>query len=416
MSKGRIENEKYTLVAMASRVLLFLFLGRAALWAQTTAGTINGTVMDQTHAAVPGADIAVTSENTLVTVHVQSSSNGDFAALALPVGWYKITVTKRGFQVYSESGIILEPSGVRTVNVTLQLGSVATNVTVTAALSQIETATSETANQVGSIQAAILPLNGRNYQSLAALMPGVQNMDAGVALGTGGHGTGNAMNINGMGANGSMYTVDGIWNMNSGNMTQTTIEPNPDTIEEVRVLQNNYDPKYALMGSSVVQIQTLSGTRDFHGNRFEYVRNTDLDSRNFFASTIPVEHQNIFGGTLGGSVFIPGIYNRNKDKSFFFNAQFVRKVIGEVNTGTSPTAAMREGLFSTAITNPATGTAFPTNSSGQYVIPSGQINQSVFALLNALVPLPNNPAGGFNNYINLNPEVLNQNHYQVRGD
>lgn len=417
MSKEVSRKNKGALLVMASLAFLLLFLGGTALWAQTTAGTINGTITDQSQAAVPEADVTVTNESTLATVHVQSSAGGVFAAVALPVGHYKVTVAKTGFQTYTEAGIIVEPSGVRTINITLQLGSVASSVTVSAALGQIETTTSETANQVGSIQTAILPLNGRNYQSLAALMPGVLNMNAGVALGTGGHGTSNAMSINGMGSNASFYTVDGIWNMNTGNMTQSTIEPNPDTIQEVRVLQNNYDPKYSLMGASVVQIETLSGTQDYHGNLFEYVRNTDLDARNFFAPTVPVEHQNIFGGTLGGPVFIPGKYNQSKDKSFiFFNAQFVRKVIGVVNTGSSPTAAMRQGLFSTSIKDPTTGAPFPTNGSGQYVIPSGEINQSGLALLNTLVPLPNNPAGGFNDYLNLNPQVLNQNHYQVRGD
>jgi hypothetical protein len=125
------------------------------------------------------------------------------------------------------------------------------------------------------------------------------------------------MSMNGMGQNGSYYTLDGVWNMNTGNMTQTTIMPNPDTIEEVRVLQNNYSPKYSIMGASVVMIQTRSGTRDFHGNAFEYLRNTDLDARNFFAPTVPIEKQNIFGFTLGGPAFIPRVYNRERTKSFF---------------------------------------------------------------------------------------------------
>lgn len=399
-------------------VLLVLLLPvDATLWAQTTSGTINGSIADQSESAVPDANVVITNEGTNAVVRVSSGSNGVFAAPALPTGRYTVAVTKAGFQSYSQSGIILEPSGVRTVNVVLELGSVASNVTVTAAVAQIETTTSETANQVGQAQAESLPLNGRNYQSLAALMPGVLNTQAGVALGTGGHGTSNAMSMNGMGQNGSYYTLDGVWNMNTGNMTQTTIMPNPDTIEEVRVLQNNYSPKYSIMGASVVMIQTRSGTRDFHGNAFEYLRNTDLDARNFFAPTVPVEKQNIFGFTIGGPVFIPRVYNRDRMKSFvFFNAQFVRKHIGVVNTGTSPTADMRNGIFSTPVTDPNTGASFPQNSAGQYVIPQDRISQGPLAFLNALVPLPNNPAAGFNNYLNLNPQVLSQNHYQIRGD
>jgi hypothetical protein len=397
-------------------LILFSLLG-APLWSQSTAGTINGIVTDQSGAGVAEADVAVTNEETLSIVRVRTSTDGVYVVAALPVGRYKVTVVKQGFQTYSEAGVIIEPSGVRTVNVALQVGLVTSNVTVDANLAQIETTTSETANQVGQKQAETLPLNGRNYQSLSALMPGVLNTQQGTALGAGGHGTNNAMSINGMGLNGTYYTIDGVWNMNTGNMTQTTIVPNPDTIEEVRVIQNNYSPKYSIMGASVVMLQTRSGTRDYHGNLFEYFRNTDLDSRNYFAPTVPVEKQNIFGGTLGGPIFIPHKYNQDRTKSFFFfNAQFVRKDVGEVNTGTSPTADMRDGLFSTVIKDPLTGLPFPQNAAGQYVIPTSRINQGALALLNALVPLPNNPAGGFNNYLNLNPQTLSQNQYQVRGD
>ena len=325
--------------------LIVLMVGlcpAAVLWAQTTSGTINGTVTDQSDSAVPDADVIVTSESTLAAVHVKSSSDGVFAAVALPVGRYKIAVTKSGFQTYSKAGIFIEPSGVRTVNVRLQLGSVANTVTISASAAQIETTTSETANQVGQSQTETLPLNGRNYQSLAALMPGVTNTQAGVALGTGGHGTSNAMSINGMGQNGTYYTLDGVWNMNTGNMTQTTIIPNPDTIEEVRVLQNNYSPKYSIMGASVVMIQTRGGTRDFHGNAFEYFRNTDLDARNFFAPTVPVEKQNIFGGTprrpgLHSAFVQPGA----KQVFFLLQRPVCKKHVGVVNTGSSPTADMR---------------------------------------------------------------------------
>ncbi len=389
----------------------------ATLWAQSTAGTINGIVTDQSGGAVAGASVVIENEETSSSVHAVTNSDGAYAITALPVGKYKITVTKDGFETYMEVGILVEPSGVRTVNVALKIGQVATNVTVSANLGQIETTTSETANQVGQEQAATLPLNGRNYQSLSSLMPGVLNTQQGSALGTGGHGTSNAMSINGMGQNATYYTIDGIWNMNTGNMTQTTIMPSPDSIQEVRVIQNNYSPKYSLMGASVVMIQTRAGTRDFHGTAFDFLRNTALDSRNFFATKIPVERQNIFGGTLGGPVFIPRVYNQDKTKSFFFfSAHFVRKLTGEVNTGTSPTAAERSGLFSTAITDPTTGQPFPQNSTGQYVIPQTSINQSALALLNALQPLPNNTAAGFDDYLNLNPGTLSQNHYQVRGD
>src|ERR1700733_4460073 len=159
--------------------LILILLPGSPLRAQTTAGTINGTVTDQSSSAVAGADLAVVNEETSATVHVETNASGAFAVAALPVGRYKVTVVKAGFQTYSEVGIYLEPSGVRTLNIALQVGLVTSSVTVDANLAQIETTTSETANQVGQRQAETLPLNGRNYQSLSALMPGVLNTQQG---------------------------------------------------------------------------------------------------------------------------------------------------------------------------------------------------------------------------------------------
>ena len=151
-------------------------------------------------------------------------------------------------------------------------------------------------------------------------MPGVVNLNVGQSSsqGQGGFNTSNLMSINGMGQNGTLYELDGVWNMNTGNMTQTTILPNPDSIQEVRTLQNNFSPKYTLEGASIVLVQTRSGTKDFHGTLWEYFRNTDLDARNFFSPTVFAEQQNIFGGTIGGPLVIPKLYNTGRDKTFFF--------------------------------------------------------------------------------------------------
>jgi hypothetical protein len=260
------------------------------------------------------------------------------------------------------------------------------------------------------LQVETLPLNGRNYQSLSALMPGVLNTSQGVAQGQGGFATSNSMSINGMGGSGTLYELDGVWNMNTGNMTQTTIlpNPNPDSIQEVRTLQNNISPKYTLLGASVVLVQTRSGSRDFHGALWEYFRNNDLNTRNFFSPNILAYHQNIFGGTFGGPLFIPKVLNKDRNKLFFFiSEQGVRQSNGSTETGITPTANQRNGIFSDVITNPSTGVPYPQNSSGQYVIPSSSINPNSINLLNALANLPNYNQGG-NNYINTNPQVINQ--------
>ena len=123
--------------------------------------------------------------------------------------------------------------------------------------------------QVSGEQTGTLPLNGRNYQALSALMPGVVNQGAGSALGTGGYGTSNVMVVGGLPTNTTFYALDGVWNENTGSMGSTAITPNPDTIDEVRVLQDNYEAKYSLLGASVVLIQTKSGTTAYHGILFD---------------------------------------------------------------------------------------------------------------------------------------------------
>jgi hypothetical protein len=212
-----------------------------------------------------------------------------------------------------------------------------------------------------------------------------------------------------------MYYVDGIWDMNTGDMLQLTITPNPDSLEEVRVLQNNYSSQYGLFGANVALLHTKSGTAQFHGSAFEYLRNDDLDARNFFSPTVPPLKQNIFGFTLGGPIFIPHHFNTDKKKLFFFwSEQWARQNIGLPASGggsgltligASPTVAMRNGTFNTPITDPLTGQPFPQTSPGVYQIPTSRLNPNSLVLMNTLVNLPNFPANGFNNYINLNPEI-----------
>ena len=248
-------------------------------------------------------------------------------------------------------------------------------------------------------------------------MPGVLNTATGQAQGQGGFNTGNTMSINGMGTGATLYELDGVWNMNTGNMTQTTITPNPDSIQEVRTLQNNVMPKYTLLGASVVLLQTRSGSSEFHGALWEYFRNDALDARNFFSPSVLPLKQNIFGGTIGGPLFIPKLYPRDKSKTFFFfSEQHVDKHIASTLFGATPTQDMRNGLFSNKITDPSTGNPFPQNSAGQYVIPAARLNQNALTLLNAWAELPNDAANGFNNYLNATPEIVTQNDVQLKVD
>ncbi|HLJ16533.1 MAG TPA: carboxypeptidase-like regulatory domain-containing protein [Bryobacteraceae bacterium] len=213
-----------------------------------TTGTINGTVTDQSGAVISGARVNITNVGTGTVTRTVSNPGGSFSQVGLMAGTYDVTVTQAGFDSFQEAGIYVGPASVHTVSVVLQPGKATTTVTVTASAAAVQTTTSEISSTISGQEAEALPLNGRNYQGLGTLMPGVINTSPVATMGTGGFNTSNALNVNGGGSSGSFYTLDGIWNENTGNETQTTIMPNPDEIEEVKVLQNNYDAKYSLMG------------------------------------------------------------------------------------------------------------------------------------------------------------------------
>lgn len=402
---------KQTIPASATRVF-FLALMIAALgvpgWGQlSSTGTINGTVVDASGAVIPNAEVTIVDLDTGVSTVAHTNSRGSFVAPALRVGRYSVEVSKAGFQTFTETGILLHPATVATVNVTMRVGRVSTRVTVAASAAQVQTTSSEVSSVVSEHQVVTLPLNGRNYQSLSALMPGVTNLSPDTALNQGGFLTSNVISVNGMGNSGTLFTVDGIWDMNTGNFSQTTITPNPDTIQEARVLQNNYSVEYNLFGANVMMIHTRSGSDTYHGAAFEYLRNDALNARNFFTPTVPPLKQNIFGYTLGGPLYIPHHYNTKKQKTFFFwSQQWTRQDIGSNQVGATPTPAMRNGAFPTSdpfastIKNPATGQPFANNT-----IPSSMLNPNSLAVLNAMASLPNNPAGGFDNFLNLTPVI-----------
>lgn len=413
------ECNRFRIGAVLSLVLpLFLILTPSLCRAQlASTATINGTVTDTSGAIVPDASITILNEATKSKTTTRSNTAGSFAVAGLAVGQYTISVSKQGFQTYVESGIALHPTQVATVNPVLKVGQVSTKISVVASAAQVQTSTSEISSHVSGQEAVTLPLNGRNYQSLAALMPGVINTSPDTALNQGARNTRNVMSVNGMGNDATLYTLDGIWNMNTGNMAQTTVTPNPDTIQEVRVLQNNYSAQYSLMGSSVVVLQTKSGTSTFHGGAYEYLRNDALDARNFFSPTVPPLKQNIFGYSVGGPVYIPHYYNTNRQKTFFYwSQQWVVQHIGSVLRGADPTQDMRNGIFTTPIIDPTTGQPFPQTSPGVYQIPQDRLNTNSLAILNAVAPLPNNPSGGFLNYLNLNPQINNQRDDEIKID
>ncbi len=396
----------------------------------SSTGSITGRVSDQSGAVVVGAHVTIRHIETGTVTQTISNSAGDFAQMGLNSGHYDISVSMSGFDTYRLTNIHLEPMGTFAVNAALKPGSVSTSVTVAGAEEQVQTTTPEISNTVSEAETEALPLNGRNYQGLASLMPGVINTSPVGAQGTGGYLTDNSIDVNGSGTGGSLYTVDGVWNLDTGEHNQNTVIPNPDAIAEVKVMQNNYSAAYTLAGNGVIMVQTKSGTDQFHGGGWEFLRNTFLDTRNYGqpANQGPSpEEWNIFGWNLGGPLEIPKVYAPAEKRTFFyFNQQWVRQKQESVIQGASATSAMRNGTFPVAgsgspylskanggwLKDPTkSGTCNASNQSACFPdnqIPLQRLDPNALTLINALAPLPNNETGAFNNYINTFPTLTNQ--------
>jgi hypothetical protein len=415
MNRKTLRTVRNSAAAAAGTLLLLGAFGCVCYAQLTTTATISGKVTDSSGAVVPQATVAVINQGTGAELTTHTNSDGTFVVPALGVGSYTVTVAKHGFQTYREAGLVLHPAMVATVNAVLKIGQVSTQIQVTATAARVQTSTPEVSSEVSERQVVTLPINGRNYQSLSALMPGVTNLAPDTALNQGGFLTSNVMSVNGMGESGTMYYVDGIWDMNTGNMTQTTITPAPDTIQEVRVLQNNFGVQYGLNSANAVIVETKSGTDRFHGTAFEYFRNNALDARNFFSPTVLPLHQNIFGFTLGGPVYIPHHNTKTKKTFFFLSSQWSRQNVGGVLLGADPTLAMRNGTFNTPIKNPQTGQLFPQVAPGEYQIPQSMLNSSALALMNAQETLPNHGTA-FLNFINTSPAINHTRDDEVRID
>ena len=419
--------------SLQSMAIIILLVGAGWLHAQVTTGAITGNVTDSTGAAVAGATVVVTNQGTGVPQTLTTDDSGFYSAEGLPVGLYRIEISKPGFQQNVTQDIQLNPGQRRANNIVLAVGSAATKVTVTATAEQVNTTTSESGGTISSKQISNLMLNGRNFQTLAIAVPGVSSTAGANALNGGGLLGGTTLIVNGASVEYTTYTIDGVYNMNSGNLANVNILPVVDGISEFSVLKDNYSAKYGFAGSGQIVVETKSGTDTYHGSAWDYLRNNAFDANNYFTTTTQPLHQNIFGYTLGGPLIIPKIYNGNSGtkKTFFYALnQWYDIIAGQVSRGAVFPQAMRNGNFSQSPTLPHSGALALDAHSVALLASQGRtncligpttINPACFdpvavALLSAYVPLPNNVAGGFLNYLNQGSLTTSQLDYQYRID
>jgi hypothetical protein len=318
--------------------------------AQDTA-SITGTVTDPSGASVPIAEVTVSLPDRGIKRSTTTNESGDFLVAGLPVGTINLTVNAPGFKKYEAAGIVLRVGQRARADVQLQLGPANAEVTVEgAAVAQVETQSSDLTGVVTGKEITQLALNGRNFAQLATLVPGVSNQSGQDEASVGVFGN-VAFSINGGRTEYNNWELDGGDNMDNGSNTTLNVYPSLDAIAEFKVLTSNYGAQYGRSGSGTIEVETKSGTNAFHGDLYEFVRNDAFNARNYFNTTDqpkPGYKKNDFGYTIGGPVFIPGLYNKHKDKTFFFWSQEWRKesVAAPPNSVNVPTQEERNGNFS----------------------------------------------------------------------
>ena len=368
-----MSNPKRNAVVVVCLGLLFAGM----LWAQSDLGSISGYIKDPSGATVPKASVTVQNLSG-VSRKVTTNSSGFFSVTNIPPGVYTVTVEAAGFQTYRSSDNKLDPSGRLQVSATLTLGAATQSVQVTAAAATLQTQSAAVQKLVTRQQIDSLELNGRNPVNLAQLAPGAQGGNLSGLNFNFGQGP---SHFNGSRNWNNLITYDGAPATRTRANGTSLGSADEDSTEEVQVLGADYPAEYGRTSGGQIRIVTKSGGPHFHGAAYEYVRNTILNANTWQRNTNPAtaftapDHYNDFGYNIGGPFYIPGHFNTNKDKVFWYWGQeFTRNYYTDSSTKEVPTLAMRNGDFSelldpnnifyhktVQLIDPKTGQPFPGN-------------------------------------------------------
>ena len=381
-------------------------LAGAAL-AQENTGSISGTVKDQTGAVIPNAKVMLTDTDKGVVVrNAKSGGDGEFSFPSLPIGHYSVTVEMPNFQTYTQTRIALSVNDKLTVNPTMQVGSESQKVTVEASGTQVNLESAVATGVVNGTQIRELAMTSRNYMELVALVPGTSNSGNSDQLFPGATaplGTNLAsIQVNGNRREENNWLVDGADNVDRGSNLTLLSFPSVDAIAEFRVVRGVYDAESGRSAGAQVNVLTRSGTSTFHGGAYEFFRNDVLNANSFFnkrANPVvqrPKLRYNDFGGTFGGPVWLPKIYEQ-KDKTFFFFSEEARRIVTYSNPNASvPLPGMASGQFQHVVCTQyanANGVAGPCQAYGKS-IPAASVNPIAAAYVKdifSLYPQPNSP-------------------------
>lgn len=376
---------------------LLLFGNVLSVHAQFDTATVLGAVNDSNGGAVPNAAVTLKNIQTGTVATTKTDESGNYQFTGVKIGTYQVTAEAQGFSTAVVENVEATVNARQRTDLTLSAGAVTETVTVLATTPLLETASSERGQVISREQIVNLPLNGRAYADLALLSPGVRRSN----LNNNSSGGRDAsFNVNGLRSSLNNFVLDGVDNNSYGTSNQgfsnQVVQASPDAVAEFKVQTDNYSAEYGRAGGAIINTSIRSGTNDFHGTLYDFIRNTKLNATGFFkprSGEKPVLIQNQFGGTFGGPISIPGLYN-GKDRTFFFmDYEGFRRITRAPDFAIVPTLEQRQGIFRTAtgaplaIRNPFTNVVYADG-----VIPQNQItafSQLVFAQL----PAPNRTSG-----------------------
>ena len=379
-----------------SLALLCLCLLVPSAQSQVAGGAISGTVTNPSGAALPGARVSLQEMGTGSTRALTTDAAGLYKAPDLPAGNYQITLSAPGFATQVWTGLVVEAGSERIFDVRMQAGDPAQVSRRAAPSATLGGGSAAVGGAVSANAVREVPLNGRDWAQLASLQTGVTGVQTGSASGGGNmdRGFGAAVSISGARPDQNSYRLDGIsMNDYSNGAPGSVLGDNLgiDAVEQVSVLGNNYPAEYGRTSGGIINAVTKSGSRDFHGDIYEFFRNSALDARNYFDAKIPPFKRNQFGASAGGPI-------RKRGTFIFGDFEALRQSLGVTTVDTVPSAAARQGRLSTG---------------------NITVDPAAARFLAAIYPLPNGPllAGGDSGIFSFaSQDVTNENYFTVRLD
>ncbi|MGA3020253.1 MAG: TonB-dependent receptor, partial [Bryobacteraceae bacterium] len=370
------------------KTTLFLgcFLIGTVLFAQFQTAEVLGTVRDPSGAAVPKATVTLTNQDTGIKVQTSTDDNGNYDFFNVQVGRYAVAVEHAGFSRFNTTDVQVTVNARQRVDISMQVGAVTESVEVKGVAAALETDTSEHGQVINTTAVAELPLNGRNYADLALLSTNAVKSPISATFSASGTPREAAFNVNGMRSTYNNFLLDGGDNNAYGTSNQgyssQLVQLSPDALAEFKVITSSYSAEYGRVGGAVISAVMKSGTNEFHGSAYEYLRNTDLNATGFLFSPAvfvkPTLQRNQFGATIGGPIV--------KNKLFFFgDYEGLRQLQRYLNFDSIPDATDRVGILPVAVTNPLTGITYPANTQ----IPIASINPFAATVLSGLPPTNN---------------------------